>query len=258
MHANGQAAWSGAADVHFHLLPGLDDGPADLDDSLELAREAVADGTSTIVATPHLRSDFVTDVGLLTEVFSELRGKLERERIPLEVLCGAELGHQMVGRLGQNELEAVAQGPAGARWILLESPFEGFAPDFHLAAAELRARGFGVVLAHPERSADAQLDSGAGLQRELKEGSLAQVNALSIAGRHGPSAEWAAFRLVASRRATLVASDAHGPTRPPALRAAYVRLLEWGAQPDAALDLAHGAARRLLALGAPGAPALAA
>jgi protein-tyrosine phosphatase len=258
MHANGQPGLYGAADVHFHLLPGLDDGPTDLGDSLELARAAVAEGTSTVVATPHVRSDFVTDVSLPAQALAELRQALARERIELEVHGGAELGHDMVGRLGQAELEAVAQGPPGARWILLEAPFEGFTPDFHLAARELRARSFGVVLAHPERSADAQLDAGAGLRRELAAGSLAQLNALSVTGGHGRSAEWAAFRLVASGRAALVASDAHGPTRPPALRAAHRRILEWGADPGAAFELVQSAPRRLLEAGMPAAPALAA
>jgi protein-tyrosine phosphatase len=258
MHANGQAAWHGAADVHFHLLPGLDDGPAQLSDSLELARAAVADGTSTVVATPHVRPDFVTDVGAVAEAVAELRAALERERIALDVLCGAELGHQMVGRLGQEELESIAQGPQAGRWVLLEAPFEGYAPDFHLAADELRARGFGVVLGHPERSADAQLDGGAGLRRELAAGSQAQLNALSITGRHGRGAEWAALRMVAAGRATLVASDAHGPTRPPALRAAYARMVEWGAPPAKAHALVRSAPRRLLRRGVPGPTALAA
>jgi protein-tyrosine phosphatase len=258
MHANGQAVWHGAADVHFHLLPGLDDGPAELSDSLELARAAVAQGTTTVVATTHVRPDFVTDVAVLAETLVELRAELRRERIELEVLCGAELGHDMVGRLGQEELESVAQGPPEGRWLLLEAPLEGFGPQFHLAAEELRARGFGVLLAHPERSADAQLDGGAGLRRELAAGSLAQLNALSITGSHGRGAEWAALRLVAAGRAALVASDAHGPTRPPALPAAFRRMVEWGAAPDTARALVHAAPRRLLARGIPGVRALAA
>jgi tyrosine-protein phosphatase YwqE len=50
-----------SADIHFHLLPGVDDGPADMDETLELARMASAEGTATVVATPHVRSDYVTD-----------------------------------------------------------------------------------------------------------------------------------------------------------------------------------------------------
>jgi protein-tyrosine phosphatase len=258
MHSHRQALWHEATDVHFHLLPGVDDGPEDLGETVELARAAVADGTSTIVTTPHLRPDFVTDAIGLTEAVRELGEALRHERVELELHCGAELGHDMVRRLGQAELDAVAQGPPGARWVLLESPFEGFAPDFHAAACELRARGFGVLLAHPERSADAHLDGGVGLRSELAAGSLAQVNALSVIGGHGRAAEWAALRMVASGRATLVASDAHGPTRPPALRAAYRRMVERGAPPATAAELTLNAPRRLLAQGIPDSSALAA
>jgi len=52
-------------------------------------------------------------------------------------------------------LEAVAQGPRGARWLLLEAPWEPFGEELHAAAAELCERDFGVLIAHPERSADA-------------------------------------------------------------------------------------------------------
>src|SRR5215211_7536331 len=173
------------AEVHFHLLPGIDDGPAELADSVELARAAVADGTDMVVATPHVRSDFVTDVLGLRERVAEVRRALAAAGVPLAVACGGELGHDMVPRLFQDELEAIAQGPRDARWLLLEAPWEPFGEDFHAAAAELRERGFGVLIAHPERSADAELDDCSGLRRELAAGSLAQVNALSLTGGHG-------------------------------------------------------------------------
>ena len=89
--------------------------------------------------------------------------------------------------------------------------------DFHAATGELRDRGFGVVIAHPERSADAALDGSAGLRRELAAGSLAQVNAQSITGAHGADARRAALELIAEGLVSVVASDAHGPTRPPLL-----------------------------------------
>src|SRR4051794_40532305 len=50
---------SGRADIHFHLLPGVDDGPATLEGSVALARVAVGDGTASVVATPHVRPDHV-------------------------------------------------------------------------------------------------------------------------------------------------------------------------------------------------------
>jgi protein-tyrosine phosphatase len=253
-----QAGGKMSVDVHFHLLPGLDDGPQDLAESLELARAAVAQGTRVVVATPHVREDFVTDVLALPELVRELRAGLEREGVALEVRCGGELGHRMVGRLRQAELEAIAQGPPGARWVLLEAPFAPLADHFHLAAAELRDRGFGVVLAHPERSPDAALYEAAGLRREISLGALAQLNALSLTGGHGEDARLAAGRLVRWGLAAVVGSDAHGPTRPPALAAARRALVESGHGPELAHRLTLAGPRRLLARGMPAPAVLAA
>ena len=174
------------ADLHFHLLPGVDDGPAALSDSLELARAAVADGTTTVVATPHVRADLgITDADEIQDRVRELRSAIAAAGIMLDVRCGGELGHGLVGELDQDALDLLAQGPPGARWLLVEAPFEGIGGDFHDATAELRERGFGVLVAHPERSADAELDGARGLRAELAAGSLAKLNAQSLIGDHG-------------------------------------------------------------------------
>jgi protein-tyrosine phosphatase len=245
------------ADIHFHLLPGVDDGPAAMHDSVELARAAVAEGTRAVVATPHVRRDFVTDPLELADRVAELRHALCRAGVPLDVHCGGELGHEMVSSLDARELDAVAQGPPGSRWLLLESPFEGFTAEFHAAADELRERGFGVVIAHPERTASAATDGLAGVERELRAGSVAQVNAHSLLGRHGHEARRAAHLLVARGLAGVVASDAHGPTRPPSLLPAVDALRWTGAAPHAARALVCRRPLELLAIGLPR-PALAA
>jgi protein-tyrosine phosphatase len=247
-----------AADLHFHLLPGVDDGPSDIEESVELARAAAADGTGTVVATPHVRSDCVTAVLDLPDLVAAVRGAISAAGIELEVLTGGEVGHEMIERLRQDELEAVAQGPPGARWILLETPFGAIGDDFHAATAELRARGFGVVLAHPERGADAAVCGAAGLRLELAAGSLAQVNAMSLAGGHGDDAQLAAHALVAEGLAAVVASDAHGPTRPPALGIARRTLNDHGVPAPVTHRLTVGATRHLLTHGVRPARALAA
>src|SRR5918998_4383618 len=237
-------------DLHFHLLPGVDDGPADMAASLELARAAVTDGTSTVVATPHVRPDLgLTDPVEIHARVLELRFALSAGGIELDVRCGGELGHEMVGRMRQSELELLAQGPPGARWVLVETPFYGIGPDFHAATGELRDRGFGVLVAHPERSADASLDGSAGLRNELAAGSLAQLNAQSLTGDHGEDACGAAWELIAEGLIAVVASDAHGPTRPPALKLARRTLLEVGVSPRSTASLIGSTPHRLLALG---------
>ena len=237
------------ADIHFHLLPGVDDGPETLADSVELARAAVADGTRTVVCTPHVRPDFVTDPLELAERVRELRDALTRAAVPLELRCGGELGHDLAGTLSQPQLEAIAQGPAGNRWLLVEAPFEGLTAEFQAATAELRERGFGVVVAHPERVAFADTDGLAALRHELEQGSVAQLNAQSLLGEHGADAERAARAYVAQGLAGLVASDAHGTLRPPSLGAACSALLDAGVSPGKAWSLTRAEPGRLLAEG---------
>ncbi|MEA2405544.1 MAG: protein-tyrosine phosphatase [Thermoleophilaceae bacterium] len=236
-------------DIHFHALPGVDDGPATLDESVELAAIAAAQGTRTIVVTPHVRRDFLTDVSDLPDRVRELQEELVREGVHLDLRCGAELGHEMVSRLRQSELETIAQGPPGARWVLVETPFGGLGPAFTAAADELRDRGFGVVVAHPERAAGA-LDAGYSvLLHELARGSVLQVNALSLDGRHGGESRAAGRRLVAEGLASVIASDAHGGWRMPALELGVEQALEAGLGLGHAQRLVDGNPRRLLERG---------
>lgn len=247
-----------SADLHFHLLPGVDDGPGDFAESLYLARAAAAEGTQTIVATPHVRFDLgTTDASEILHRVCELRALLAAFSVPVEILCGGEIGHDVVGSLSQFELELLAQGPPEARWLLVEAPFEGIGPDFHAATSELRERGFGVLIAHPERSADASLGAQ-GLRRELEAGSYAQLNAQSLTGEHGTDADRAAWRLIDEGLVTVIASDAHGPTRPPALNAARRALLEAEVSPALVDLLVTVGPRRLLQSGIRSRAALAA
>ncbi|MGZ4267384.1 MAG: CpsB/CapC family capsule biosynthesis tyrosine phosphatase [Solirubrobacteraceae bacterium] len=207
------------SEIHFHLLPGVDDGPPSLEHSLELAQLAVADGTRTIVVTPHVHPLHITDPSEIPVRVLELDARLRAARIPVEVLAGGELALDMVGRLRQSELEVIAQGPAGRRWLLLEAPFDGLDERYTEAADELRERGFAVVVAHPERARISGA-TDAVISNELSEGSVLQVNAWSLTGRYGDATRATALRLLRSTPWAVLASDAHGPHRPPSLQAA--------------------------------------
>ena len=245
-------------ELHFHALPGVDDGPDTIDESVDLLCAAAAEGTGTVVTTPHVRGDFLTDVSDLGDRVRELQTAVDAAGLPVFLRRGGELGHDMVGRLTQEDLETIAQGPPRARWLLVEAPFEPMGEDFHAATEELRDRGFGVVIAHPERSADAILCGAEGLRRELERGAVGQANAQSITGEHGPAARVAAFDLISEGLLRVVSSDAHGPTRPPLLAEARAQLIEGGIAAAACNSLIAGCPRRLLVRGLPsGAPHLA-
>ena len=206
-------------ELHFHLLPGVDDGPADLAGSLALAREAVADGTGLVTCTPHARD---TDVTAIPERTRELRAALSGAGIELEVRAGVELAWDDLAGLDDPLLDTLAQGPAGRRWLLLEAPLPGTGElgDFEAAAGELRERGFGLLIGHPERSPALTSAPGA-IDRLLAAGDLLQLNASSLTGYHGAVPQTFGLDLARSGRASVIASDAHQPrTRGPALGAA--------------------------------------
>jgi protein-tyrosine phosphatase len=237
------------AELHFHLLPEVDDGPVDLDEAVELARLAVADGTATVTATPHVRD--LLAAGILAELparVREVQAALDAARVPLEVRTGAELAHDDLPALDDRRLDAIAQGPPGHRWVLIEAPLFGDAAPFLDATDELRARGFGTLIGHPERCADLMLTDGA-IARERAAGALLQVNASSLTGRHGADARTWGIELLRSGNADLIASDAHRVTRPPLLSAALEVLAGAGLPPDALEPLVSNAPRALLARG---------
>jgi protein-tyrosine phosphatase len=237
------------AELHFHLLPEVDDGPLDLEDAVDLARLAVADGTSVVTVTPHVRD--LLAAGNLGEVparVREVQDALDAAGVALEVRTGAELAHDDVPALGDRQLDAIAQGPAGRRWVLIEAPLFGDAAGFLDATAELRARGFGTLIGHPERCADLMLADGA-VARERMAGAQLQVNASSLTGRHGAAAQAWGIELLQSGNADVIASDAHGRTRPPQLSAALDVLAAAGMSRAALEPLVSDAPRALLARG---------
>jgi protein-tyrosine phosphatase len=237
------------AELHFHLLPGVDDGPVDLDDAVELARLAVADGTRVVTVTPHVRD--LLAAGILGEVparVREVQDALDAAGMPLEVRTGAELAHDDLPALGDRGLDQIAQGPPGRRWVLIEAPLLGGAEGFLEATSELRARGFGTLIGHPERCADLMLTDGA-VARERAAGAVLQVNASSLTGRHGAGARAWGIELLRAGDAEVIASDAHRVTRPPQLSAA-LEVLAAAGMPAVALEpLVEAVPRSLLAHG---------
>jgi protein-tyrosine phosphatase len=236
-------------ELHFHLLPGVDDGPPDMADTLELARMAVEDGTRTITATPHVRDVVLAEIpGRVAQVSAAVRAA----GIPLTVEAGAELAHPDLPDLSDADLDAIAHGPAGRRWVLLEAPlFGGDVDGLRAALAEVRDRGFGVLLAHPERCAPLMQADGA-LDAELAAGVHAQINASSLLGRHGDAARDWGLELVRSGRAHVLASDAHRPTRGPVLSEAIAVLTSAGVERAQAERLVADHPRALLEHGMPG------
>lgn len=201
-------------DLHCHALPGVDDGPERQADALALLRAAAADGTRTLVATPHVSHRYPTTPEAIEEGVAELRAA----GIELELLAGAEVTHQMAMQLPEETLRRLCLG--SSRCLLLETPLEPvMGPEFERCFEDLLERGYRVLLAHPER-APALRENPARLRALVERGALCSVTAAALAGGFGDASRWFGLELLRDGLVHSVDSDAHHATlRPPGLRA---------------------------------------
>lgn len=204
-------------DLHAHILPGTDDGPAEMAESVEMARRAAEDGTRIILATPH-RKDVAegSSVSHLRELVQTLNNELQERSIAVSVVLGME------NHLDQDLPLDVSKGRAlpmnGSRYILVELPFFGRPEYLEDVLYQLQSDGLVPVLAHPERIEAIQRDPDL-LAELVGRGMLSQVTAGSFVGQWGPDVRRFAELLLGRRLVHVLASDAHTPgaPRPPAI-----------------------------------------
>jgi protein-tyrosine phosphatase len=210
-------------DLHCHVLSGLDDGPADVEGSVTLARLAAADGTRTMVATPHVREDYPFELELIAERASALNERLGRDGVPLRVETGGEVALSRLSQLSDHELAGVCLGSSTS--VLVESPYQQATDMVEDTLFNLQLAGFRPILAHPERSPSFMTNPDR-LEALVERGVLCSVTAASMAGRFGRTVQ--RFTRVLFERGLVhdVASDAHDiRRRPPGLTAGF-RLLD--------------------------------
>lgn len=196
-------------DLHCHILPGIDDGPDDIEGSLAMAREHVARGTRTVVATPHVGWDYANGAADIAEGVATLNGALRAEGIELEVLAGAEVALTRAVDMSAEQLAGLRLG--NGPWLLLEAPISVDSPSIERLVGIVQGRGVRILLAHPERCASFHSDPDL-LGRLVAAGCLAQVTAGALTGFFGRTVQGAARRYVDAGLIHVAASDAHDAT----------------------------------------------
>jgi len=223
-------------DIHSHILWGVDDGAATLDDSLAMLRMAAASGTTDIVATPHANSTYPFDLEVLTSRYQELAG-CHRGLPRIHRGCDFHLSAGNIHDALDNPAKYTING---GRYLMVELP-EMFSPaSMDHALQQLWAKGMIPVVTHPERNPVLQRSPQV-LQDWVDRGYLAQVTAQSFTGRFGNRAKSAAWKFLRAGNIHFVASDAHDDAhRPPCLDEAYHLLTtEIGEIPARCLFLDH-------------------
>ncbi len=216
-------------DIHVHILPGVDDGAKNWEESLEMARMAVDDGIEVMVATPHLFKGRTIDLDQLNDKESilhyvaQLRQKLSEAKIPLQIIPGCDFP------LGFESLQLLDAGRAltindANRYLLLELPDTSLPPATEEICFNLQSRGITPIITHPERHLILQ-EMPQKLKRLIDLGCLVQMTGNSLTGRFGRRVKKISQQLIKLGYVHLLATDAHGPVkRPPLLSQALTEL----------------------------------
>ena len=213
-------------DLHCHFLPGIDDGPETLEQALELARAAVADGITHSVLTSHVHPGRYPNqrrnIEAAVDVF---RVELAKAGIPLQVRAGGEarLCPEMIDLLAQNQLPFLGE-VNGYRIVLLEFPHQLIPVGSIRFVQSLLKNKIRPLIAHPERNKTVMAHPEK-IDEFTEAGCWLQLTAGSLVGRFGANAQQAAFQIIDAGWDCLLATDAHDiKNRPPLLSEGFAAL----------------------------------
>lgn len=233
-------------DLHTHPIPGIDDGVRDEDEALELCRIAVQEGITTLVATPHMRTDlFPNDRDGILKGVERLRALLRREAIDLQIVPGAEvyLEPDLIDRMRAGRSLTLNDGGS---YLLLELPTHHLPAGVEDLIYQLRLAGVTPIIAHPERLLPFQEDPQR-FARLVELGALGQLTAGSLLGQFGSTALRISRLFLERGLVQVLASDAHNSAnRAPRLREALVQAEALVGQ-EAALRSVRDVPRAILA-----------
>ena len=197
----------GFIDIHSHVLPGIDDGASNIDDSIALLEKMASFGIKNFITTPHVLGDVypnttVTIKQKLKEVQEEL---IKRNITDISISAAAEymLDEQFSNRLEQDDLL-----PLKDKYILVEMSY--FRPPINLfdILFQMQLKGYKPVLAHPERYNTYHTNYR--MYQKLKNaGCLFQLNLLSLTEHYGKGVQKTAEKLLKDNLYDFVGTDAH-------------------------------------------------
>lgn len=200
------------ADLHSHLIPGVDDGARTVEDTVEGLARMVERGYGRVLTTPHLDASLTRDPSALEARLEEVRegwegmvGTVEERWPDLDFRRGFEV----MLDVPDADFSDPRLRLGGTRFILVEWPRMQVPPHSTEVLSRLKFAGLNPIIAHPERYAG--LDPGLRVvEKWLETGAWLQVNNGSFVGRYGPNAQTVAFRLLKRGWIHYLSSDFHG------------------------------------------------
>lgn len=194
-------------DIHAHILPGIDDGAADIETSIKMLKIAVDDGIKTIVATPHYYPGcFETPYGEIEGHIIKLKEEAKKNNIEIEIIQGQEvfIDTTTLRSLKNKEIGTINK----TKYMLVEFPMDTI-PNYALDIIyELRVASITPIIAHPERY-EYIINRISTINDIAKEGCLFQINTGSITGIFGKRVQKISEQLMQHNLCNFIASDCH-------------------------------------------------
>lgn len=195
-------------DIHAHILPTLDDGAQTLVHSVDMARQAVAEGIETMIATPHHKHPSYSNSRFgVEEQVALLNTELQLRDIPLKVVAGQEIriyGDMVEDLQRDDELLSLN----GSNYILIEFPSSEVPKYADQLFYDIQVKGYTPIIAHPERNSEFVKNPDR-LYRFIKNGALSQITTGSLAGKFGKAIQKASVKFLDHNLSHVIASDAH-------------------------------------------------
>lgn len=194
-------------DVHSHFIPGIDDGAATMDDSLELIGSMQALGYKKVITTPHVMSDYYQNTPeIILSGLKDVRAAMKTAGMTIELEAAAEyyLDEQLVEKVKSGNVLTF-----GNNYLLYELAFIND-PGSLMATTvfEMQTAGYKPILAHVERY-PFWFNNLEKYQELYDKGIILQVNIGSITGAYGPEVKKAAELLIDNDLVGLISSDCH-------------------------------------------------
>jgi protein-tyrosine phosphatase len=204
-------------DLHCHILPGLDDGPATMEESMAMAQSAIADGITHVVATPHSSSEFLFEFSRVRRLRDELQGKVG-DRLKIATGCDFHLNPENLESLRKDARQFCINQ---REFLLLEFSEFSIPPSIDQLLHEIQLAGVLPVITHPERNGILRAHPER-LRKWVRQGCFAQGTGNALTGSFGTRPQQGALRWIGEGLIHFVASDAHNTRgRPLRLQPAY-------------------------------------
>lgn len=202
-------------DIHTHILWAVDDGPKQMEETMQLLEQAVDEGITEIIATSHsFHPQYHVDYETINNQIQLLQVQLLKNNIPLTLHTGHEvrISDNIIPLYKAKQIHTLAN----SNYILLELPAHTV-PDYTVnIIRELLTEGLVPIIAHPERN-KAIAERPVYLERLIREGAMAQITAGSLAGHFGRTIQNLSLDLVKANLVHTYGSDVHNLTSRPFL-----------------------------------------